>query len=212
MSKLIHGLIVLAGSILLTTSANAAFVTFSDFDDNDGAALGYDPIATAAGATGNSNTLDFVLNDFEAVASVGDAAVYNDQISFTITAAPGEIITSFSFTEDLMTMLDANSFVGYSLNIDVNGESFDLGSDVRTGGNTGGTETITVSNSLIDFADAAVVMVSIDNNLFAANGAEIVKSMSSITVSTQPIPLPPAAWLFGSALAGFTMIGRRKQA
>jgi len=32
-----------------------------------------------------------------------------------------------------------------------------------------------------------------------------------LAVTAAPVPLPAAAWLFGSALAGFTAFGRRRR-
>ena len=201
--------LVVASCIGVASNASAATVSFANFDDNDGPLEGYDADATAAGA-GSSNTLNFVVSDFTASSSAGGGDIAFDQLSFDVIAPAGYVITGFSVYEVLLSDTEAaGSVTGASLSLDINGTSFSLGSGVYTGGI--GTVTKVVSDTgTIDIASAAALDVSIDNNLFAANGGTISKAESSITFQVAPVPLPPAVWLFGSALIGLATVARTR--
>ncbi len=201
--------LLLAPALLIAApAAQAATVSFANFDDNDGPTLGYDADATEAGA-GGSNTLDLVVSDFEASGAIGGIAF--DQIAFDVMAPAGYYITGFSVFEEVSTNTEAaNSVTGASLSIDVNGQSYSLGQGIFSGGS--GTTTSIISNTgVIAIPNAMKVDVSIDNNLFAANGGVISKGASSIEFTVAPVPLPPAVWLLGSAVLGLVSIGRARR-
>jgi len=199
--------LVAAGCLGLAANASAATVSFANFDDNDGPTIGYDADATAAGA-GGSNVLDLVVSSFTADSSGTFGAIAFDQIAFDVMAPAGYYITGFSVFEEVDTNTESTgSVTGASLSIDVNGASYSLGQGIFSGGS--GTTTSIISNTgIIDIPKTMHLDVSIDNNLFAANGGVISKGASSIEFQVAPVPLPPAVWLLGSAILGLATIRR----
>jgi len=64
-----------------------------------------------------------------------------------------------------------------------------------------------ISGSLAVFQVQNVIKAGIKNNLSAAF---IQKKAIEFSVGTTVVPLPPAAWMLGSALVGLVAVGRRK--
>jgi len=61
---------------------------------------------------------------------------------------------------------------------------------------------------------ASLYLMATSNTLgmiiFTGGQGQALPSLSFDVVSASPVPLPAAVWLFGSALAGMGMVGRRK--
>ena len=71
-------------------------------------------------------------------------------------------------------------------------------------------QTFLNTSGVVPIGNQTMVAISVDNNLFAANGATLTKSDAQMGVTLAPVPLPPAVWMFGSAVAGLSVIGRRQ--
>jgi len=209
-----NGLLATAGLALFATNLHAATITFSGFDDNNDAPEGYDPVATAAAADGFFDpglpevVIDIATVDFAAVSTAGTVEVNFDQLSFTATAPDGWFITGVAYSEEITATTTLSGFAAATASIDVNGISSPLGTLTLSGGSAGTTTFATPD--IIDVGNATSVTLSIDNNLFAAGGGEISKSNAQVGFVLAPVPVPPAVWLFGSAVAGLSLVGRRR--
>jgi hypothetical protein len=214
---------LLAGALFLASTASHAYTldTFTTqyglFDVNSSTAY--------TGASGSS--FNIPLSNFEASvasnASIPGSSAY-DTMSFHVKADPGKVITNISFQE------------GGSLNISLGSGGFAIvmanGSIVADGApaqNPFSTVINTLNGSYswqdpqsgpaffaYSISDNKTdVLVTITNSLFAAatggSSASISKDLASVSVTTSPVPLPPAAWLFGSALVGLVSLSRRRR-
>ncbi|MCB1852411.1 MAG: hypothetical protein KDI83_16805 [Gammaproteobacteria bacterium] len=74
--------------------------------------------------------------------------------------------------------------------------------------------TIVTSLDNLDFGDLLTeASVSIHNTLWASsNGGEasVRKDLTQVEVTLQAVPIPAAAWFFGSALIGFVAFSQRR--
>jgi hypothetical protein len=89
--------------------------------------------------------------------------------------------------------------------------NFTFGINCPTCGNGptgfGGAVNFTVNN-------ATIADLTVPNNLGILFVADVLApngNTGPVDVSTPPIPIPPAAFLFGTALVGMTVLGRRRR-
>lgn len=199
-------------SLLLGMSgiAHSATVTFSNIVDGNGLPLLFDPATTAPDA-GDGNILNIGLTNFSADGGsiVTSSAV--DTLSMIITAPAGYVITSVAYTE-----AGSGETTG--------GVAFASGSIVADGIPTNFLTQVfapqsssgwSISPTPTLIANKDSIAVSITNSLIAfsftpADVSYIEKSEATLTVSIAAIPVPAAAWLFGSALIALVGIQRRK--
>ena len=198
---------VLAGAMGI---ANAAPVTFTNFSSSEP-----DRFVVPGGALSDpTNIVTLPLLGFSAH---NDSAT--DTLSFTINAAPGDIIREVILHEEGSLDLDGTGLANASGQITVNGISKTAGSFFVF--SAGGHTTFTFDNgslgNLFAFSEAdnlTSVLVTITNTIAAGAtgplGGTIEKTVAKVGVVTSPIPLPPAVWMLGSSLVGLIAVGRRK--
>ena len=130
-----------------------------------------------------------------------------------VTAPAGYVITSIDYTEggNGATQNGIATASG-SVVVDNMPTNFQLAPPI--GPNDAREWGITLDTILVDNKQS--VAVSITNSLFsyAFDGSQafIEKNDSTLTVGLTAVPLPAAAWLFGSALIALVGIQRRKAA
>jgi hypothetical protein len=196
-------------------AAQAATVTFSNIMDGDGSNALFDTSQTVP--TGDGDTLEIGLNDFTADGTSFPSAL--DTLSLTITADPGRTITSITYTE----MGNGETAEGVAIatgsivadNQPINFPQVLFNQNQQSGWTITPESQANTGMILIDNKES--ISVSITNSLlavaFAPNElARISKTGAFLTVTTEltEVPLPAAAWLFGSALLGLGMVKRRK--
>jgi len=203
-NKLIAG----AAGVLLYAAAGAAgaaTVTFSNFNDDGSPAL-FDISQNVI----SGNTIELGRNNFEADGASIATQQANDTMTFTITADPGQVITSVSYVEN------GNGATG-------EGVAIATGSLVADGQPANFLTQIFAPNTpeqgwtigplTIDIDNKQQISVSVTNSLFALSlggPARIEKSFSELTVTT--VPLPPAFGMLGAALVGLATVGMRRRA
>ena len=216
LTKLAISTVLLAGS----TAASAAFVTFSNINDSDPGGFG------AALIAGNSLQID--VSGFNATAVGTDDDIdlnpIFDTLSFKVTAPTGMFIESFNYHEHLkaINVIGPGGIAKIKAtgSLVLNGDSFSLGTFSLSGATfLGGTPFVLGNeNSILLPGSVTELTVSITNSILAvalgdgttANVAKGQFGDEVFSVNLAPIPLPPAAWMLGSALVGLVAVGRRK--
>jgi hypothetical protein len=211
-----RGALIAAAVIIgMGGTAQAATVTFSNIADGDASNNLFDTSQTAP--IGDGDTLDIGLNNFTADGIFFTSAV--DTLSLTITADPGRIITSITYTEGGSG--ETEEGVAYATgSIVADNQPFNFPT-VFFNQHQQGAWTITpeseAGTGMIAIDNKESITVSITNSLlavaFAPNEiARITKTGAFLSVTTEAIvvPLPAAAWLFSSALIGLAGIGRKR--
>lgn len=218
---------LLAAALCLTfASANSAAVAVSiegASDSHEGTTL-FDSSGIIVTDNGLTNMIELGLNDFEAVtdALLAPAAAF-DTVSMEIVAPTGYVITGIQFVEEVTYAVD-NGFVYGFGSLEANDLTSDLGATVTIVNSGSATGDGTFDSGLIDLGGVSSVDVSVTNSLTAAilgeagtGGpdtafAEIIKTAAyfEVTLEAAPVPLPPAAWLMGSALLGLLTVRRNK--
>jgi hypothetical protein len=206
---------VAAGALASVASvgSQAALVTVSDVATISGLFTG---ASASDGANPGDVVVDIGLSNFKADVSGGpDSDSAFDTISFTLTAADGFFITGLSYKEDVAASVSNGGVAIATGSFTYNGIPLNLGvvNLFSPSGTTSSTGTLGVNNAVFQTPLTSVDIV-ITNSLFAAtfgpdSAASISKSLASLTVTTAAVPVPAAAWLFGSALVGLVTIGRR---
>lgn len=201
---------ILAGSLLswsMVGAVQAATVTFSDIIDGDGSASLFDVSATVPDP-GDGNKLIIGLNDFSADGTSVTTAL--DTLTLTINADPGFLITSISYTETGVGST-TEGVAAATGSIVVDNKPTNFVTQLFSPNSSSGWS---ITPSLAVSGNKTSINISITNSLFAVafpgGIAEIAKSSATLTIGTQPVPLPPAVWLFGSVLAGFVAFSRRR--
>jgi hypothetical protein len=193
MSKLIPA----AFSALILGSAGASAAVFDLSSPTSS-------IGTSISVTSGGITLTVTPGSGDAIHQNGNGLGYIDASGddrFGLDGRQGNIETlSFSFDQDVV--LDAMSFTSFRRNRDT-------ATFTNLGGLTsfenpvgGGNTTPTLSGINVSLAAGTVFTVS------AEDGNDIFRIMS---LEATAVPVPAAAWLFGSALAGIIGLRRRKQ-
>lgn len=206
MKKMNFARTALAGAILMgaASAANAFTVTFGPATDSDGVAKFYDPASnTLVGLQGMNLALGTGADAFKSnEALVGIAQDAND---FTITCTLC-VITKVTLTETGTGSAPLGSFSAAQGKLTADGSSQNTVMALYSGGASG---PFSIATS-VAVDNKAFIAVNVNNSLFSAGGGSIEKLSSVIDVEVTAIPLPPAAWMLGSALVGLVTVGRRK--
>lgn len=202
----------LAGAVLLGAGsvAQAATVTFTNINDPTPGANFDSATSLAAGNTLNIGLLNFAAS---APGLFGSVAVATDTINFLITAPTGFKVTKVTYNESGTFTNGANATTVDTGSWSVNGVGGVLGTEVHTAGATGTSGTWSLGT--FTNPNSSTALVTITNTLVAIAGptnANIAKTLASVSVDLAPVPLPPAAWMLGSALVALVTVGRRKGA
>ena len=218
--------ITTVGALALACVSNlalAADVTFWDFMSSDGGNFVEPAGGNAVGVSLSllDNSDPFIASASTGVDETGASDAAFDQISFKITAAPNEVITSVSFIEAGDIFITGSGFVFVTGAMTVNSETVSLGSTQLF--RTQAIDTTFTLDSdgqgtpiTIDLATPLnEVEVTITNSLVASafgpnSSASIEKTLATVGVETTVVPLPPAAWMMGSALLGLAAIRRKR--
>jgi hypothetical protein len=146
-----------------------------------------------------------------------------DTVSFTVVAPDGYYISEIYYHESLQTIVTPNSGSAWSIaqgSISVNGQARTLGSvffasDTDTtfeldapydlSGQQVTTAAVAITNSIIAGATG-------DGEAFIAKGYNSSgQILPRFEVVLESVPVPAAAWLFGSALIGFAAYSRGRR-
>ena len=200
--------------VLSCGSAHAQFVTFSNVMDGNGSALYFDVASNVQ--VGNVLTLGLGagVNVFAADGAATISAV--DTMSMTITAPAGHFITSVAYSEAGTGETGTGGIAIATGSMVVDGMPSNFMSQLFNPNTAASAWVINPAAVLI--ANKSEITMSITNSLFAflfdaLNGpADIEKTSAVITVTTALIPVPPAVWLFGSAVVALGSIGARRKA
>lgn len=173
----------------ITRFLAASFLTLASMTAN--AATIWQP--TDVAGTGNVNIIQIEILDL--TLNGGTLALFEDTSGMTNGLVLGSGGGIFEFTDNGGGSFKVEAFIGTSSQgfITMNGNEFILG--VSWGGGYVGDSSYTqnatdLTSYIIDFSDGS-------------------NSGNTLAVDLQPIPLPAAAFLFGSALIGFAGISRR---
>ncbi|MBI2799559.1 MAG: hypothetical protein HYX63_04640 [Gammaproteobacteria bacterium] len=199
--------------LVIGATAQAANVTYSNIADANGVPALFDP-ATTAPDISNVNKLVLGLDNFTVSAANGAFNQVSDTLSFKVTAPSGFKITKLTYTEG-GTGVSTGAFAGSSATVSLiaNGKPASPGfaGFLNLSGSWGPVTKV------YDFTGAggeSIVDFSVVNTLgafaFTGSTASITKTSASITAEIAAVPLPPAAWMLGSALVGLVTVGRRK--
>ena len=199
-------------------AASAAVATLENINSSDGGATLFDPGTTSIAATMDPtvNMVTIGLMDFEAITTdVTAPATALDTIFMTVVAPTGYLITGINYFES-GTFDVTGGVVVADGSIVVGGTSTDLGTPTVVTdavGTASGTFSYPVS---VDVAGLTEVDISATNSLLAAvfgspgASAEIIKDVAYFEVELTAVPLPPAVWLFGTAVMGLMAVRSRK--
>ncbi|MGR8948790.1 MAG: VPLPA-CTERM sorting domain-containing protein [Gammaproteobacteria bacterium] len=193
------------------SSVLADVVTFDNFDDSHNATVVdlrelWDIGATAPAG---DKVLTIGVSDFVADGTLGGVNVQAfDTFSLTIDSEPGYAITKVTYFEEGTRNVLAGGIAIYTGSATANGQSNALGFNLFQGASNGTWDTDAVF--MYDVADNVTsVNFSVTNSLIAFGDSQIGKTGASITVETSLVPLPPAAWMMGSALLGLLAVRRK---
>lgn len=207
---------ILGTMVGLCGTAQAATVTFSGINDSVHADIVHPNELFVSTADFSANTYNIGLSDFLADGASAFTISALDTLSFLITAPANYVITKLTYSESGTYAITGGGGGGgvtvATGNWVVGGTAGDLGLHVFTSA-TGGWGL----NSEFLFAVGAnktALPVSITNSLvavgFGGGTAHIEKTAASVVVELTLVPLPASALLLGSALLGFTFVGRRR--
>lgn len=141
-----------------------------------------------------------------------------DTISFALLAGPNERITKVSYSESLQTVVTQDpagfSYTASTGSAVVNNVSYGLGSFYQLTP-TGGT-SFSLGTSFDIPGLENDVDVSITNDILAfafgdLSSATVMKTYAAVEVTSAPVPVPAALWLFGSAVAGLAAMRRKRR-
>ena len=186
-----------AGLLMSGTAANAAFDSVVNFNAASGAYVNI----VNDGQTPATITIDFLpdsLTTFNARANGQGTGFFsgisdNDEALFDDFDIQGG---NSAATQDIWESGNYKFTMSEILGIDA-GENKLLGKGTASDGST----------SLLGYWTISLTAVP---DLLITNGAEITNF--NFTTQTVAVPLPAAAWLFGSALIGLSGIARRRAA
>ncbi|MDA7687065.1 hypothetical protein N8793_03235 [Pseudomonadales bacterium] len=195
----------LIASMLLSLSATAqaAVVAFSNIVSGDGAPTFFDESTTTPDAV-NGNVLNIGLNNFGADGASSSNTAAVDALSLVITAPEGYMITSLLYSEAGQAETTGGTAVA-SGSIVADGMPTNFATQVFAPGTT--LSAWSIEPGFITIDNKQSIAVSVTNSLFAyafgpTDIAMIEKTSATLTVGLTQVPLPAAAWLFGSAIAG----------
>lgn len=231
-------LTVLASAIAVAGSAQASFDAGSTFlyvAKGDAASNGsYDTFAVDLGVGGASSAGTFAATGLSAWlggASANFAVVGSLEGSTVIGGTPtapsndDSVISTASSSDDglaiswaqVQTLTSAANTWLSALNTADDGDG--IVSVAASNANAAASTTrdvLFMSNALTDIASSSAIFASTATGDSSASTEAIGSLQVSISGDTitiadpAPIPVPAAAWLFGSALAGLSVVRRRK--
>jgi hypothetical protein len=200
------------------------------FEQDDNGYIDSDVGVQKTGGNGNNTPVGLVKDDTGLLISFDASGMTNVTLSFdwrTFVAGSGDEFVVGYFVGDLLAGHPAGGFNAYreiNLSNTVNASSaLGGGSDGPwnwnpiNGGNTGNWVELfrgAANNSwssesfLLDLAeDESEVWIA----FWLDNGNHDIGKFDNVVVMADPIPVPPAVWLFGSGLLGLLGVARRKQ-
>ena len=164
------------------------------------------------------NLVDFPLLNFTAH---NNAAF--DTLSFTLNAAPGQVIRDIVLNEEGTIKLDGFGIASGNAELTVNNVSKTVGNIfvLASGFNSAFQFNNLGLGNPFSFSVAdnkTSVSVTISNFISAGanglTGGTMSKTLAQLFVSTSPaavVPLPPAVFMLGSSLVGLIAVGRRRK-
>jgi len=212
---------------LMTGGVQAANVIFSDINNGDalpGAGFGAQAVDLI-----NLNILNVDVSLFSITAAAGNVEQMVDAVTFRISAPTGYFIEQVEFREEYVVSITQNAGGGLAVAGGTLSVYDTVSGEVGLGGL--GTHTYTANTpnggahtnvDLLDLLSPGTrvtdAIVTINNNLLAlsmgtgatAGVATIAKDFTAVEVTLQAVPIPAAAWLFGSVLVGFVTYSRRR--
>ncbi len=218
--RIAQGLLVFALTSLMT-SAQAAMVTVTNVVDGNSSSTLFDPSfgpPTGISQSGPSDEVISIGLDTFTATVTGLSPLFAtalDTLFMTITAPAGYFISLITYTESgTGTTSDGFASATGSMVIDgipVNFLTQNFGPVTSSGW--------TILPTPTPIANKTSINISITNSLvaFAFKGpnnpaATISKTGATITVGLTAIPLPPALWMMGAAVAALVTVGRRRSA
>lgn len=221
MQKLIGLLATALCLAIASASSFAVAVTTENESDSHAGVFLFNSLANAVAVDDGTlvSRVNLGLNAFEAVAtsqtSPGDAF---DTTSLDIVAPDGYVITGIQFVEELEFEVN-NGIIIANGSLEVGDVTSNLGDTLIV--NTFldlGMMSGSFDSGFIALDNLASIDVSVTNSLTAVefgvdSVAEIFKTAAYFDVTlaeAAPVPLPPAAWLLGSAVLGLLTVRRNK--
>jgi hypothetical protein len=136
-----------------------------------------------------------------------------DTLFMTITAPAGYLINLITYTETGTGTTDASGFATATGSMVVDGTPINFltqmfGPSTSSGWSILPTPTPIANKSSIDMS----ISNSLVAFLFVPGTATIEKTGAVITVGLTAIPIPPAIWMMGAAIAALLTGGRRRRA
>ena len=221
---------VLAGSVMLATSANAALVGGNGLTDSSAVLV----LSTAGngafivdvtGQIGSDFSIDLTaataalggtIDQFALFQNIGGTSnVYSSALTGYIDVNGGVIYagetagTTLAGNDLVSTQSSIQSFIGGAAEgFNAEGTAGDLdGTSVGTA--AFGTGLFTSSGSVANVYQQTLVDAS-DAVLSQVGAAGYTASIDGATFTASAVPVPAAAWLFGSALLGLGVVRRKK--
>ena len=206
--------------VLFGSQVNAATVTVY----GDDLKFTYDDSTMYGTAHVVGNNIFWLPTDFKASATDGAAQITSETLEVLVEVTTvGYDLSSFGLFEEGDYQLNgvgasASATGSFSVesNTSVNSESVLLDAGPLT---TQGSLTDWEINALISpaWGGDTSVTVTLMNDLSASTSAVgetafVQKKIGAVGVIANPVPVPAAAWLFGSALVGMAGLRRRKSA
>lgn len=213
--------ITLAVLAAASLTANAEMVTLEGKDFN----FIYDNSTLFGEATVTGNSFYFLPTGFKAAALNGDTQLTSEVLSVQIVAKAGSSaqVKTIKLTEKGDYVLANNGSVRANARLEIFSTTQQLSSDVvsaNTGLLSGDTGlgnvewNLNLNHNLSWGADSGV-RFTLENDLLAqalnqGDYAMIAKKSAQFVVTVNEVPVPAAAWLFGSALVGLVGLKRKK--
>jgi len=205
------------GSESVSSSRNS-LGDFADFDQMVEADAMLDA-ASASGAAQQTSQISTTYISASGLAAANAEITTFDPMFFT--SANGNANTQLSVTFELtssqlfdlagtVSSLSSSGFSFGQADVSLNSQDGSVSLSFRTPFFDGGTTPFDLSGTLFPNIYTLNANASIGANVF---GLETVSGTAdfSFDIQFRPVPVPPAAWLFGSGLLGLIGIARRKK-
>ncbi len=218
LAKLIGAPILGVALFASASVVSAATVTFSGFSSSEEGLFelpGTDPIT-------GTNLLNFndysMLPAFSVTANGLEVVDAFDTLSFDIWAPAGYVITKVKYKEGGTASVVGQGLAQAKGSVVFNGKSNSMGLLLLTAPTEEMDWTLGATKSYALADNVNKVSMSITNSILAAafggneeaDWSTVSKNLASVEVTLTAVPLPPAAWMLGSALIGLATVGRRK--
>jgi len=219
---------LLAGSVMLASTASAAITLGSDtivvFNNGTGGTY----IELAPGSTGDTlaGGAGFSIDLTSAVAAIGSVegfavfglntaettglASYNYD-EFLYVAAGGGLVYAGSATAGSTNLAAANAIVDIQSYFDVANLGFNAdGTAGDADGNGFANSYLQTGTSSIIFDEQQAPTGGINSQLVEFGGTALTAAVVGGNFEVSAVPVPAAAWLFGSALLGLGVVRRKR--